>query len=49
MGAFALTVTLVVRARVRWPRWAALVPAYAIGAIAMFWVLQRVTAFANLR
>lgn len=28
----------------RTPRWAALVPAYAIGAAAMFWTLQRVTS-----
>ncbi|HET9793833.1 MAG TPA: HupE/UreJ family protein [Thermoanaerobaculia bacterium] len=27
------------------PRWAPLVPAYAIGSIAMFWVIQRVAAF----
>ena len=27
------------------PRWAGLVPPYAIGSIAMFWVIQRVAAF----
>ena len=33
--------------RVDWPlpRWAALAPAYAIGSVAMFWVIQRVAAF----
>jgi hydrogenase/urease accessory protein HupE len=33
--------------RVPWnaPRWASLVPPYAIGAVAMFWVIQRVAAF----
>jgi hydrogenase/urease accessory protein HupE len=28
-----------------WPRWAGLVPPYAIGSMAMFWVIQRVAAF----
>lgn len=27
------------------PRWVELVPTYAIGSVAMFWVIQRVTAF----
>jgi hypothetical protein len=27
------------------PRWAELVPSYAIGSVAMFWVIQRVAAF----
>jgi hydrogenase/urease accessory protein HupE len=31
--------------RVAWPRWAELVPPYAIGSLAMFWLIQRVTAF----
>jgi hypothetical protein len=33
--------------RRRWalPGWADLVPAYAIGSVAMFWVIQRVAAF----
>ena len=30
-----------------WPRWAAAVPAYAIGAVAMFWVVDRIAAFAG--
>ncbi len=33
------------RIRVAWPRWAELVPPYAIGSVAMFWVIQRVAAF----
>jgi hydrogenase/urease accessory protein HupE len=33
------------RVNVRLPRWAVLVPPYAIGAMAMFWVIQRVAAF----
>jgi len=28
-----------------WPRWAGMVPPYAIGSLAMFWVIQRVAAF----
>jgi hydrogenase/urease accessory protein HupE len=28
-----------------WPRWAGLVPPYAIGGLASFWVIQRVAAF----
>ena len=43
---FVLTVvTLALRVRVRVPRWAPLVPPYAIGTLAMFWVIQRVAAF----
>jgi len=30
------------------PRWAEAVPAYAIGAVAMFWVLERIAAFTTL-
>jgi hydrogenase/urease accessory protein HupE len=33
------------RIRVAWPRWAELVPPYAIGSLAMFWVIQRVAVF----
>ncbi|HMA32609.1 MAG TPA: HupE/UreJ family protein [Casimicrobiaceae bacterium] len=33
------------RVRFRLPRWAELVPPYAIGSMAMFWVIQRVAAF----
>lgn len=32
------------RARLPWPRWAELVPPYAIGALAMYWVLERTQA-----
>ncbi|MDB6175124.1 MAG: hypothetical protein JWL59_4435 [Chthoniobacteraceae bacterium] len=42
----ALTfLALVRRIRVPLPRWADLVPPYAIGATAMFWVIQRIAAF----
>ena len=33
------------RMRMAWPRWAELTPPYAIGGLAMFWVIQRVAAF----
>ncbi|MBM6584080.1 HupE/UreJ family protein [Microvirga sp. BT689] len=33
------------RIRVTWPRWAGLVPPYAIGSLATVWVIQRVAAF----
>lgn len=33
------------RLRMAWPRWAELVPAYAIGSVAMVWVFQRVADF----
>jgi hydrogenase/urease accessory protein HupE len=41
LGVFAI----VRRARIPLPRWAELVPAYAIGSVAMFWVIQRIMAF----
>lgn len=28
-----------------WPRWATRIPPYAIGSVAMFWVMQRIAAF----
>lgn len=36
---------LIRRGRARFPRWIELVPPYAIGSVAMFWVIQRVAAF----
>ena len=36
---------LVWRVRVPLPRWVELVPPYAIGSVAMFWVIQRIAAF----
>ena len=44
----AAVLTLVAGARripMAWPRWAGLVPPYAIGSLAMFWMTQRVVAF----
>ena len=48
---FVSCVSLVVlaqrRLQVRWPHWAEYAPAYAIGAVAMFWVIERVADFAT--
>lgn len=33
------------RTRIQWPEWCERIPPYAIGSIAMFWVIQRVTIF----
>jgi len=38
-------IALVRRLPLRLPRWAELIPPYAIGSIAMLWVIQRVVAF----
>ena len=38
-------ITLVRRLPLRVPRWAELIPPYAIGSVAMLWVIQRVVAF----
>ncbi|RTZ48017.1 HupE/UreJ family protein [Candidimonas sp. SYP-B2681] len=36
---------LIRRVRFRFPRWSGLIPPYAIGGVAMFWVFQRIAAF----
>jgi len=42
----ALTIIHVARRAARhWPQWTEAVPAYAIGGVAMFWVVERVAAF----
>jgi hydrogenase/urease accessory protein HupE len=41
-----VALTAIVRlVRVQWPRWAGLAAPYAIGSIAMFWVIERVAEF----
>lgn len=45
IGAVLLLFVLSRRIRIAVPRSAELVPAYAIGTVAMFWVIQRVTVF----
>jgi hydrogenase/urease accessory protein HupE len=41
----AVLASMTLLQRVRFPRWVQLVPPYAIGSVAMFWVIQRVGAF----
>jgi len=41
IGVMLSLIVMVRRARISFPRWTELVPPYAIGAIAMFWVIQR--------
>ena len=38
-------VELLRRIRIPYPHWARLAPAYGIGSVAMFWVIQRIAAF----
>jgi HupE/UreJ protein len=45
IGAVLALVTLARRTEILAPRWARPVPAYAIGSVAMFWVIQRSAAF----
>lgn len=45
IGVVLAFIALVRHIRIPMPRWAELVPPYAIGATAMFWVIQRIAAF----
>jgi hydrogenase/urease accessory protein HupE len=45
IGVVISLIALARRVRISFPRWTELVPPYAIGTIAMFWVIQRITAF----
>ena len=45
IGAVLSLIALVRRIHIPFPRWAELVPPYAIGSVAMFWVIQRIAAF----
>ena len=47
VGAFAIAALFLARAHILWPHWMELATAYAIGSIAMFWVLQRVAIFGS--
>ena len=38
-------IAVIRRMRIPSPRWTELIPAYAIGTLAMFWVIQRIMAF----
>jgi hydrogenase/urease accessory protein HupE len=44
IGVVMFLIVLTRRVRIPFPRWTELVPPYAIGTIAMFWVIQRLTA-----
>ena len=44
VGAFTMVAWFIARLHIPWPRWMEVTPAYAIGSLAMFWVLQRVAA-----
>jgi HupE / UreJ protein. len=45
IGVVMSLIALARRVRISFPRWTELVPPYAIGTTAMFWVIQRLTAF----
>lgn len=45
VGFVLILATAARRIRIDYPRWAEFVPPYAIGSVAMFWVIQRVAAF----
>lgn len=45
IGAVLALFAAIRRIRIPFPRWAEIVPPYAIGTVAMFWVIQRVSAF----
>jgi hypothetical protein len=45
IGVMLYLFEVVRRIRIPWPPWAALAAPYAIGSIAMFWVIERVAAF----
>ena len=45
IGVMLSLIGVVQRMRVPFPRWMELAPPYAIGSVAMFWVIQRIAAF----
>ena len=45
VGALALAIAAATLARVPWPRWAEALPAYAIGALASDWTIERIAEF----
>ncbi|HZF26389.1 MAG TPA: HupE/UreJ family protein [Steroidobacteraceae bacterium] len=47
VGAVALIVWAAGKVRISWPRWTEVLPAYVIGTVAMYWVIQRVLDFAT--
>jgi len=45
IGVVLAFIALIRRIRIPFPNWAELVPPYAIGSVAMFWVVQRIAVF----
>jgi hydrogenase/urease accessory protein HupE len=45
IGVVLAFIAVIRRIRIPFPRWAELVPPYAIGSVAMFWVVQRIAVF----
>jgi hydrogenase/urease accessory protein HupE len=45
IGVVLAFIAVVRRIRIPFPRWTELVPPYAIGSVAMFWVVQRIAVF----
>ena len=45
VGAVTVLVMIIRWSRVRLPHWIEMLPPYAIGSVAMFWVIQRVASF----
>jgi hydrogenase/urease accessory protein HupE len=45
VGAVAAVVLLLQSVRIGWPRWVEFIPAYGIGAVAMFWAIERIAGF----
>lgn len=45
IGVVLLLITLLRRIRIHWPVWSVQLPAYAIGGVAAFWLIQRVSGF----
>ena len=44
LGVVLAVIALVRRLRIPFPHWAELVPPYAIGTVASYWVIERITA-----
>ena len=45
IGLVLALIAVVRRVQIPFPRWAEFIPPYAIGSVAMFWVIQRMVLF----